>query len=75
MLPEELETNETGVREEFSKTVLAGKHPPEKKSRCYTFEVYYETPILIPVGITEYLIGPVAPKLLGGSVPVLGNKG
>ena len=47
--------------------VLAGKRTPERKTHCSTLEVYYETPVFIPVDITEDAVESVARKLAGDS--------
>ena len=49
--------------------VLEGKHPSKTISSCATLETYKETPIFIPVGITEEAVESVAQKRLGRSVP------
>ena len=49
--------------------VLEGIHPYEKLPSCAMLETYEETPIYIPVEITEGAVKSAAQKLLGGSVP------
>ena len=49
--------------------VLEGKIPSEIIPSCATLETYEETPIFIPVNITEEAVELVAQKLLGSFGP------
>ena len=60
----------TGAINKTVALVLEGKHPSEKIPSCATLETYKETPIFIPVKITEEAVESVARKLLGSSGPV-----
>ena len=42
----------------------------QKNLSCSTLETYGETPIFIPVDVTEEAVESVAEKLLGSSGPV-----
>ena len=48
---------------------FGGKHPSKTIPSYPTLETYEETPILIPVDITEEAVESVARKLSGSSVP------
>ena len=50
-------------------SVLEGKHPNKTILSCATLETYEETPIFIPVDITEEAVESEARKLLGSSGP------
>ena len=50
-------------------SVLAGKPPHKKIPSCVTIETYDETPIFIPVYITEDSVESVMQKLLGSLGP------
>ena len=65
MQPDELDEDRTGKINEAVASVLEGKHPSETITSCATLETYEETPIFIPVKITEEVVGSVARKLSG----------
>ena len=44
---------------------LVWKHPPNRKPHCSTLEDYEETPVFIPMDMTEDVVKLVAQKLLG----------
>ena len=67
--PDKLAQDRTGMINETVTSVLEGKHPSETIPSCATLEMYEETPILIPVNITEEAIESVAQKLSGSSGP------
>ena len=69
MQPDKLALDKTGIINETVTSVLAGKHPHNKIPSCATLETYNETPILIPVDITEDVIKLVVRKLLGSLCP------
>ena len=56
--------DKTGVLNETVEFVLAGKHPHKTGSSCSMLERYKETPIFIPVDITEDAVELVTRKLL-----------
>ena len=56
MLPEELPTNKMGIMEETAEMVLEKKNLHETPPHCSTLEVYNETPIFIPMDITEGVV-------------------
>ena len=43
------------------------KHPYERKSHCSTLEAYEETPVFIPMGITEGVVKLVAREFWGSA--------
>ena len=51
--PIELAEDRTGTINETVTSVLEGKNPSKKSTYCATLEMYKETPIFIPVNITE----------------------
>ena len=51
--PDELAADRTGKINETVPLVLEGKNPSETIPSCVTLETYDETPIFIPVDITE----------------------
>ena len=59
----------TGFINEIAVSVLAGKHPHEKNHSCATLETYDETPIFIPIYITEDTVETVVRKLPRTSGP------
>ena len=66
---DELAVDHTGMINETVALVFEGKHPSKIIPSCATLETYEETPIFIPVNITEEAVESVAQKLLGSSVP------
>ena len=66
---DELAEDLTGTINETVASVLEGKHPREKIISCSTLETYEETPIFIPIDITEGAVESVAQQLLGRSDP------
>ena len=64
-----MDTDCKGTINETVALVLEGKHPIKTISSCATLEMYEETPIFIPVNITEEAVESVAHKLLGSSGP------
>ena len=69
MQPDELAEDRTGTINETVTSVLEGKHPSRTIPSCAKLEMYEETPIFIPVDITEEAIESVAQKLSGSSGP------
>ena len=67
--PEELAEDCTGMINKTVTSVLEGKHLSKTIPCCATLETYDETPIFIPVNITEEAVESVAHKLLGSSGP------
>ena len=67
--PEKLAEDCTGTINKTVTSVLEGKHPSETIFSCVTLETYEETPIFIPVDITEEAVESVAQTLLGISGP------
>ena len=61
--PEELAEDRTGTINKTVVSVFGGKLPCEKIPSCDTLKTYYETPILIPVDITEKEVELVPRKL------------
>ena len=60
----------TGTINETVVSVLEGKRLSETTISCDALETYKETPVFIPVDITEEAVESVAQKLPGGSGPV-----
>ena len=69
MKPDELEEDRTVTINETVTSVLEVKHSSETIPSCAMLETYKETPIFIPVEITEEAVELVARKLSGGSGP------
>ena len=67
--PDELAEDRTGTINDTVASVLEGKHPSEKISSCAELKTYEETPIFIPIDITEEAIESVARKLSGSYGP------
>ena len=67
--PDKLDEDYTGTVNEILLSVLQGKLPSGTIPFCVTLETYEETPIFIPVNITEETVKLVAGKLLGSSIP------
>ena len=63
-----------GTIKETVTLVLEGKYPSETVSSCARLETYKETPIFIPVNITEETVESVARKLSGSSSPGCTNS-
>ena len=62
MQPYKLAEDHTGTIHETVTSVLEGKHPSKTILSCATLEIYKETPIFIPVEITEEAVESVAQK-------------
>ena len=69
MKPDKLAEYCTGTINETVTSVLEVKHHSETIPSCATLETYEETPIFIPVDITEEAVESVARKRLGISGP------
>ena len=69
MQPDELSADQTGTIKNTGASVLEAKHPSKNIPSCATLETYKETPIFIPVYITEEAVESVARKLSWISVP------
>ena len=68
MQPDELAEDHTGTINKTVKSILEGKNTSEKIPSCATLETYTETPIFIPVNITEESVESVARKRSGRSI-------
>ena len=55
----------TGVTDKVVEEVLAGKHPPGRKTHCSTLEAHEEIHIFILVDIMQDVVESVAQKRLG----------
>ena len=60
MQPDKLADDCTSTINETFELVLEAKHPHEKNLSFAALETYNETPIFIPVDITEYAVESVA---------------
>ena len=69
MQPAELDEDSTGTIKNTVTSVLEGKHPSKTIPSCATLETHEETPIFIPVNITEKDVESIAQELLGISGP------
>ena len=69
MQSDELAKDHTGTINKTVKSVLEGKHPSETIPSCAMLETYEETPIFIPVNITEEAVESVVRKFSGSSIP------
>ena len=69
MLPNDRETDITGVMDKTVAKFMEVKNPPNRKPHCSTLEVYEETPIFILVDTTGDLVESVAQKLSGSAGP------
>ena len=65
MQPDELAADRTGTINETVVSFLEEKNPSEKIPSCSKLQTYEETPIFIPIKITEESIESVARKLSG----------
>ena len=63
--PDKLAEDRTSTINETVTSVLEGKHPSKTIPSCAKLETYEETPILIPVDITEEAVESVVNKLSG----------
>ena len=67
--PKELAAYSMVTINETVASIFEGKHPSKKIPSCARLETYKETPIFIPVKITEEAVESVARKLLVSSGP------
>ena len=67
--PDKLAADRTGKINETVTSVLEGEHLIKTIPSCATLETYEDTPILIPVDITEESVESVEQKLSGSSGP------
>ena len=58
--PGDRATDSTVFTDNNAAEVMTGKYQPKRKPHCYTLEAYKETPIFIPLDITEDVVGSVA---------------
>ena len=69
MLPDKWASDSAIFMDKTVAGVLVGKNPPEREPNCSTLEAYKETPVFIPMDITEDVVCFVAVKLLVHSGP------
>ena len=69
MQPDELDEDSTDTINNTVTSILEGKHPSKTIPSCATLETHEETPIFIPVKITEKDVESVAQELSGISGP------
>ena len=69
MQPDKLGADCTDMINETVTSFLEGKHPSKKNPSCATLERYEETPIFVPVKITEEDVESVARNVFGRSCP------
>ena len=67
--PDKLAEDCTGTINKTVASVLERKNPSVTIPSCATLETYEETPIFVPMDITEEAVESVAQKLLGSSIP------
>ena len=71
MLPDKWASDSAIFMDKTVAGVLVGKNPPEREPNCSTLEAYKETPVFIPMDMTEVVDESVARKRLGSAGSVV----
>ena len=69
LLSDEQASYSTEFMDNTAAEVLAGIHPPKRKSHFSILEAYKETPVFLPMDMTEDVVESFARKLSGSTGP------